>query len=111
MESAGRTPLVRGAQRAEGTDFKRVIGRRGERDRHISPRKVSRREFGVFAWRHNWSEDRVYFQDDQGKLRSVPSQWTSLVSGDPVVVVGHGRAHFRVADLLKLAGLLTELRP
>ena len=68
------------------------------------------REFGVVTWRHNWSEDRVYFHDDEKKLRSVPSQWTSLVSEDPAVVVGAGRAHFRLAELLELATLLGELR-
>jgi hypothetical protein len=67
-------------------------------------------EFDLVAWRHNWTEDRIYFQDDDGKLRSVPSQWTNLGSDDPVVVVGAGRAHFRAADLLELADLLKELR-
>jgi hypothetical protein len=67
-------------------------------------------EFDVVAWRHNWSEDRVYFSDDEKKLRSVPSQWTSLVCEDPAVVVGAGRAHFRLAELLELASLLRELR-
>ena len=68
------------------------------------------REFGVVTWRHNWSEDRVYFHDAEKKLRSVPSQWTSLVSEDPAVVVGAGRAHFRLGELLELATLLRELR-
>ena len=68
------------------------------------------REFGVVAWRRNWTEDRVYFQDDGGKLRSVPSQWTTLGTDDPVVVLGAGRAHFRIADLLELVTLLRELR-
>ncbi|MFC1612027.1 DUF5372 family protein, partial [Myxococcota bacterium] len=62
------------------------------------------------AWRHNWTEDRVYFQDDSKRLRSVPSQWTNLVSDDPVVVIGAGRAHVRVADMLELADLLKALR-
>ncbi len=64
----------------------------------------------MVAWRHNWSEDRVYFHDDEKKLRSVPSHWTSLVSEDPVLVVGGGRAHFRFAELLELATVLRELR-
>ena len=68
------------------------------------------REFGVVAWRCNWAEERVYFQDGQNRLRSVPSQWTNLASDDPVVIVGAGRAHFRVVDLLELAVLLQELR-
>jgi hypothetical protein len=67
------------------------------------------REFAVAAWRQNWAEDRVYFEDDQKKLRSLPSQWTSLVSDDPAWVVAAGRAHFRVADLLELARLLKKL--
>ena len=62
----------------------------------------------MVTWRHNWSEDRVYFYDDEEKLRSVPSQWTSLVPEDPVVVVGVGRARFRLAELLELATLLRE---
>ena len=62
----------------------------------------------MVTWRHNWSEDRVYFLDDEEKLRSLPSQWTSLVPEDPTIVVGAGRAHFRVVDLLELAGLLRE---
>ncbi len=58
--------------------------------------------------RHNWSEDRIYFHDDEEKLRSIPSQWTSLVAEDPVVAIGEGRAHFRLADLLELANLLRD---
>lgn len=61
------------------------------------------------AWRHDWSVDRVYFHDDEKKLRSVLAQWTSLVAEDPVVVVGAGRAHFRCSDLLELVTLLKEL--
>ena len=61
------------------------------------------------AWRQNWAEDRVYLEDDQKKLRSLPSQWTSLVSDDPAWVLAAGRAHFRVADLLALVTLLKEL--
>ena len=63
----------------------------------------------MVAWRQNWAEDRVYFKDERKKLRSLPSQWTSLVSDDPAVVVAAGRAHFRVADLLELITLLNEL--
>jgi len=66
------------------------------------------REFAVAAWRQNWAEDRVYFEDERKKLRSLPSQWTSLVSDDPALVVAAGRAHFRVAELLVLVTLLKE---
>ena len=63
----------------------------------------------MVARRQNWAEDRVYFEDDRKKLRSLPSQWTSLVSDDPALVVAAGRAHYRVADLLELVTLLKEL--
>ena len=63
----------------------------------------------MVAWRRNWSENRVYFEDDRKKLRSLPSQWTSLVSDDPALVVAAGRAHFRVAELLELVTLLKGL--
>jgi hypothetical protein len=63
----------------------------------------------VVAWRQNWAEDRVYFEDERKKLRSLPSRWTSLVCDDPASVVAAGRAQFRVADLLELVTLLKEL--
>ena len=66
-------------------------------------------EFELVAWRHNWSEERVYFEDGGGRLRSVPVHWTDLAAEDPVVVVGAGRSHFRVEDLLELGRRLGEL--
>ena len=62
----------------------------------------------MVSWRHNWSEDRVYFLDDEEKLRSVPSQWTSLVPENPAVAMGVESAHFRLAELLELVALLRE---
>jgi hypothetical protein len=81
-----------------------------ERFRIIHPfHPYAGREFAVAAWRQNWAEDRVYYEDDRKKLRSLPSQWTSLVSDDPALVIASGRAHFRVADLLDLITLMKEL--
>lgn len=37
------------------------------------------------------------------------AHWTDVEGVDPVVVIGAGRAHFRVADLLALARLLGEV--
>jgi hypothetical protein len=65
-------------------------------------------EFELVVWRHNWSEERVYFEDVSGRLRSVPVGWTDLRADDPVVVVGGGRSHFRVEDLLELTRRLRE---
>ncbi len=66
-------------------------------------------EYELVVWRHNWGEERVYFEDGGGRLRSVPMRWTDLSADDPVVVVGSGRSHFRVEDLLELARRLREL--
>ncbi len=68
------------------------------------------REFELVTYRHNWGEDRVYYVDDEGDLRSLPARWTSVVPEDPFVVVSAGRSHFRVADLLELVELLGVLQ-
>jgi hypothetical protein len=60
--------------------------------------------------RCNWGEDRVYFHDDTGRLRAMPTTWTSANTADPVVVLGAGRSPFLVSDLLELAELLQRLR-
>jgi hypothetical protein len=70
-----------------------------------------RREFELLIHRDNWGEDRVYFNADDGSLRSLPARWTSVAGADPAVVLGAGRAHFRVADLLELAELVRRLEP
>lgn len=65
--------------------------------------------FGLVTCRHNWGADRVYYHDERGELRSLPSAWTSVVAEDPVVTLGAGRSAFRVADLLELSRLLSNL--
>jgi hypothetical protein len=69
------------------------------------------REWDLVVYRHNWGEDRAYFHDEEGRLRSIPAAWTSLVGADPVVVLGSGRSPFRVADLLELVRLLRSIGP
>ncbi|MCZ6602149.1 MAG: DUF5372 family protein [Planctomycetota bacterium] len=61
------------------------------------------REFDLVTVRNNWGEDRVYFHDDQGRLQSLPTNWTSIMPDDPFVVIAAGRSPFRVEDLLELA--------
>lgn len=68
------------------------------------------REYDLVTYRHNWSESRAYFHDDQGRLKSVPADWTSLGADDPFVVVAAGRAAFRATDLLELAFLIDQLQ-
>ena len=59
--------------------------------------------------RQNWGDERVYYQDESGSLRSIPRAWTSLAPADPFVHLATERSAFRVADLLELARLLTSL--
>ncbi len=61
------------------------------------------------TFRQNWSEDRVYFHDDDGRLTSVPSAWTSICAADPFVVVSAGRSSFRAQDLLEVAELIEAM--
>ena len=66
-------------------------------------------EFILITYRQNWGEDRVYFQDNQGKLTSIPAQWTSLFPDDPWVSLSTSQSYFRVPDLLELAQLIKSL--
>ena len=63
----------------------------------------------MVTYRFNWGEDRVYFNDADGRLASLPAAWTSAVPADPFVVVADGRSAFRVQDLVELAALLRQL--
>jgi len=67
-------------------------------------------EFNLVMRAQNWREDRAWFHDRSGRLRSVPAFWTDLVAEDPFNVVAAGRAALRLQDLLELAGLLAALR-
>ncbi|VUX46349.1 conserved hypothetical protein [Candidatus Defluviicoccus seviourii] len=46
---------------------------------------------------------------DDGAICSVPPQWTDVVAPAPEIVMGQGRALFRVADLMELALLVARL--
>jgi hypothetical protein len=65
-------------------------------------------EFLLATYRHNWSEDRVYFHDHCGNLTSLPAAWTDILPPDPFVVMSAGRAAFRVTDLLELISFLEQ---
>ncbi len=68
------------------------------------------REFDLVTYRQNWGEDRVFFHDDEGRLRSLPADWTSIGPDDPFVLISAGKSAFRTADLLALAVILESLR-
>ncbi len=59
--------------------------------------------------RHNWGEDRAYFHDDDERLTSVPTAWTSISAADPIVAVSAGRSPFKAQDLLEVAELIEAM--
>jgi hypothetical protein len=67
------------------------------------------REYELVGIRRLWGEARVYFEDDSGRLKLMPAEWTDAVAADPVVVIGAGRPLFRVEDLLRLVDLIRGL--
>lgn len=70
---------------------------------------LSGRQYRLVTHRKNWGEDRVYFEDEVGRLVGVPARWTDIFGVDPFKEVAAGRAHFRPADLLLLARLIKRL--
>lgn len=66
------------------------------------------RVFAIVTRRHNWSEDRVFFYDDQHLLQSLPVVWTSLAPDDPVVLIAAGRSPFRLHDLIELTRFVRQ---
>ncbi|MGH2916673.1 MAG: DUF5372 family protein [Solirubrobacteraceae bacterium] len=68
------------------------------------------REFVLVGIRQAWGEDRVFFFDEAGVQRSLPTGWTDVGTPDPFVAVAAGRAVLRVVDMLALAELLDGLK-
>jgi hypothetical protein len=56
--------------------------------------------------RFNWGEDRVYFYDTHGKLKSFLTAITDLAPDDDFMRISAGRSAFRVDDLLQLSDLI-----
>ena len=57
-----------------------------------------------------FGEERVFYRDQDGRMRFLPVLWTSLAAPDPFTVVAMGRACFRLEDLIRLAAQLKELQ-
>lgn len=67
------------------------------------------RRFVFVGVRQTWSEDRVFFLDDNGFQRSLPVGWTDATEPDLFVEFAAGRSPFRVQDLLALVALIDGL--
>ena len=64
----------------------------------------------MIDYRNNWGEDRVCFQDEQGRLDSILASYTDARGEDPYVSIAAGRAHFRYEDLAEMAVLIAGLK-
>ncbi|MEO8596455.1 MAG: DUF5372 family protein [Candidatus Solibacter sp.] len=59
-------------------------------------------EYELVTRKLTWGEDRVFYYDPSGKLKSLFTNVTDLVSSDAFGRVSAGRSAFRVDDLLDL---------
>ena len=55
-----------------------------------------------------WGEDRVFYYDSSGKLRSLLTNVTDVSSKDAFDRISAGRSAFRVDDLLELRHLFDK---
>jgi len=67
------------------------------------------RQFICVGERYNRYGTRILLQVGEDTVLAVPRQWTDLVAPDPEVVIGGGRALFRIRDLLELVQLVDRL--
>jgi hypothetical protein len=67
------------------------------------------KQFVLVTRRQTWGEDRVNYFDDNGKLRSMLTSWTSLADKDYFLQASDGRSWFRVDDLVDLHALLQTI--
>ena len=58
--------------------------------------------------RNNWGGDRVSYVGAEGRLRTLPLEWTDVHKPDLVVTLGAGRALFRADLLRRLRRLIDE---
>jgi hypothetical protein len=63
-------------------------------------------EYELVVRRTNWGEDRVFYYDRQGALKSFSVNVTDMVQADAFARTSAGRSAFRLDDLLELRDLL-----
>ncbi len=57
-------------------------------------------KFELVESRTNWGENRLYFSDSEGNLRSISTSFTD-VAVDPFVEIAAGNSYFRFDDLVQ----------
>ncbi len=67
-------------------------------------------EFILLDNRHNWGEERVFYYDENGELKSLPTQWTNVIAQDPFVKKSSGRAYFNINGLIELTEIIKKIK-
>jgi hypothetical protein len=65
-------------------------------------------EYELVTRKLTWGEDRVFFYDPGGKLKSLLANMTDIIPSDEFYRVSGGRSAFRVDDLLELRCLFDK---
>jgi len=63
-------------------------------------------EYEMVSRQRTWGQERVFYYDPDGRLKSFPANITDLFSIDTFTRFSAGRSAFRVDDLLELRELL-----
>jgi hypothetical protein len=67
-------------------------------------------EFVRVAERPSRHGDRVWYEQGDGSVASIPRAWTDLAVPEPFVALSEGKAHFRPEDLVEVAVLVAVIR-
>jgi hypothetical protein len=67
-------------------------------------------EYELVTRKLTWGEDRVFYYDPSGKLKSLLTNVTDVVSADAFDRISAGHSAFRVDDLLELRRLFNRCK-
>lgn len=65
-------------------------------------------EYELVTRKLNWGEDRVFYYDSSGKIKSLLTNVTDVISKDAFDRISAGQSAFRVDDLLELRRLFDK---
>jgi hypothetical protein len=119
---------MRGRRRSSGLGIPLLLSARSARRKHWGKARIADRgnggaqvftvthpfhplrgqSFDLLAVRNNWGGDRVSYVGTEGRLRTLPIEWTDVHAPDLIVTLGEGRACFRADLLRQLRVLLNE---
>jgi len=67
-------------------------------------------KFSLVTFRQNWAVDKVYYHDDQGQLKSLPSSYTDILPTDPFIVLSGQKSIFHPQHILALLRIMESLQ-